>query len=93
MDCDKEFISQDTQAYIPSKEIKHITTTPYHPQTNGRMERINGIVLIALRKLAQENESSWVKYLPTALFMARSFLNRDIYFFPFEMVYGYKPEI
>ena len=92
-DCKREFISQDTQAYLCSKEIKHTTTTPYHPQANGRMEHLNGIVLTALRKLAQENASSWVKYLPTALLMARSRVNRDINFSPFEMVYGYKPDI
>ena len=51
-----------------------------------------GIVLTALRKLAQENKSSWVKYLPTALLMARSCINRDIHFSPFEMIYGYKPD-
>ena len=39
-DCDREFISQDTQAYLRSKEIEHITTTPYHPQANGCVERL-----------------------------------------------------
>ena len=34
------------------KEIEHITTTPYHPQANGRVEHLNGILLTALRKLA-----------------------------------------
>ena len=92
-DCGREFISQDTQAYLCSKEIEHITTTPYHPQANGLVERLNGVVRTALRKLAQENASSWVKHLPTALLMARSRVNRDIHFSPFEMVYGYKPDI
>ena len=86
-------ISQDTQAYLRSKEIEHITTTPYHPQANGRVERLNSIVLTALRRLAQENASSWVKHLPTALHMSRSRVNRDIHFSPFKMVYGYKPGI
>ena len=92
-DCGREFISQDTQAYLRSKEIEHITTTPYHPQANGRVERLNSIVLTTLRKLAQENASSWVKHLPTALLMARSRVNRDIHFSPFKMVYRYKPDI
>ena len=82
MDCGREFNSQDTQAYLCSKEIEHITTTPYHPQANGRVERLNGIVLTALRKLAQENASSWIKHLLTALLMARSRVNRDINFSP-----------
>ena len=85
-DCGREFYSQDTQAYLRSKEIEHITTTPYLSQANGCMERINGIVLTALRKLSQEDERNWVKHLPTALLMARSCINRDIHFSPFEMV-------
>ena len=93
MDCGREFISQDTQAYLYSKEIEHITTTPYHSQANGHVECLNVIVLTALRKLSQEDERNWVKHLPTALLMARSHINRDIHFSPFEMVYGYKPEI
>ena len=59
-DCGREFISQDKQAYLCSKEIEHITTMPYHPQANGCVECLNSIVLTALRKLAQENTSSWV---------------------------------
>ena len=39
MDCSREFTSQDTQAYLCSKEIEHITTRPYYPQANGRVER------------------------------------------------------
>ena len=92
-DCGREFFSQDTQAYLYSKEIEHITTTPYHPQANGCVEHLNGIVLTALRKLSQEDKRNWVKHLPTALLMARSRVNRDIHFSPFKMVYGYKPEI
>ena len=92
MDCGREFVSQDKQAYFHSKEIEHIATTPYHPQANGHMERLNGIVLTTLRKLSQEDKRNWAKHLPTALLMERSCVIRDIHFSPFEMVYGYKPE-
>ena len=67
--------------------------TPYHPQANGCVEQLNGVLLLALRKLFSEDPLSWPKHLPTALLMARSRVNRDIHFSPFEMVYSYKPEI
>ena len=57
------------------------------------MEQLNGVLLLALRKLSSEDPLSWPKHLPTALLMARSRVNRDIHFSLFEMVYGYKPEI
>ena len=70
-----------------------ITTAPYHPQANGCVEQLNSTLLSALRKLSSEDPLSWNKHLLTALLMARSRVNRDINFSPFEMVYVYKPEI
>ena len=54
-DCGREFISQDNWAYLRSKEIEHITTTPYHPQANVCIEQLNGVLLLALRKLSSED--------------------------------------
>ena len=52
MDCSREFILQDKEAYLHSNEIEHITMTPYHTQANKCAECLNGIVLTALKKLA-----------------------------------------
>ena len=92
-DCGKEFVLKDTRANLSDRNVQLITTTPYHPQANGCVERLNGVLLSALRKLSSEDPLSWPKHLPTALLMARSRVNRDIHFSPFEMVYGYKAEI
>ena len=51
-DCGSEFVSCNTQAYMQSKDIDHIITTPYHAQANGRIERLNGVLLSALKKLS-----------------------------------------
>ena len=77
-----EFVSQDTQAYLHSKKIKHITTTPYCPQPNNCVEHLNGVLFSALRKLSGKKPLSWVKHLLMALLMARSCINRDIHFSP-----------
>ena len=92
-DWGKEFVSKDTWAYLLDKNVQLITTTPYHPQASGCMEQLNGVLLLALRKLSSEDPLSWPKHLPTALLMARSRVDRDIHFSPFVMVYSYKPEI
>ena len=56
--CSREFISQDTQAYLCSKEIEHITMTPYHPQANGTVDAFNKIMENALTNIcnAQRND-------------------------------------
>ena len=34
-----QFVSEDFQAFIRSNGIRHITSAPYHPATNGLAER------------------------------------------------------
>ena len=92
-DYGKEFVSKDTQAYLLDKNVQLTTTTPYHPQANGCVEKLNGVLLLALRKLSSKDPLPWPKHLPTALPMAISRVNRVIHFSPFETVYCYKLEI
>ena len=91
--CSREFVSQDAQAYLHSKDIEHITTITYCPQVNGCVKHLYGVLLLALRKLSGKKPSSWVKHLPRAFLMARSCINSDIHFSPSKMVYSYQPEI
>ncbi|NXA16317.1 TF28 protein, partial [Sapayoa aenigma] len=41
--------------------------TPWHPQSSGRVERMNGEIKKHLTKLMIETKMSWVKCLPLAL--------------------------
>ena len=93
-DCGREFLGKAMEDYFNNKssKIEHHTTTPYHAQANGWVERLNGVLLDILKKLSVNDVSSWPKHLPTALMVARSLVNRDIGYSPFEMVYGLKPE-
>jgi transposase InsO family protein len=34
-----QFIAKDFKEYIRLMEITHVTTTPYYPQSNGKLER------------------------------------------------------
>ena len=40
-------------------KINHRKTTPYHPQTNGRTERVNGILVGILRKTIIDSKRDW----------------------------------
>ena len=52
MDGGLEMVSDAMETYLANKEIKHIVTTPYHPQANGRIEQLNGSLLEILKKLS-----------------------------------------
>ncbi|CAF0927570.1 unnamed protein product [Didymodactylos carnosus] len=43
--------------------VNHIQSTPYHPQTNGQVERFNVTFRPQLAKLYSENINNWNDYL------------------------------
>ena len=45
-------------------QINRIRTTPYHPQTDGLVERFNGTLKSMLRKFVSRTEKDWDDYLP-----------------------------
>lgn len=68
--------------------IKGLTTTPWHPQTNGMVERFNGTLKAMLRKLAIEQPEKWDEYIPALLFAYREVPQDSLGFAPFELLYG-----
>ena len=52
--------------------IDKTRTTPYHPQSDGMVERFNKTLLTMLRTLVDENQSNWDDLLPYVLMAYRS---------------------
>ena len=69
--------------------IDQVRTAPYHPETNGVVERMHGTLKPMLRK-ASHLGLDWVTQLPFALFALRSAPNRDSSFSPYQLVYGHR---
>ena len=51
--------------------VKPIRTTPYHPLTDGLVERFNQTLKAMLRKAATDNGKDWDKLMPFLLFAYR----------------------
>ena len=68
--------------------IKRIRTTPYHPQTDGLVERFNGTLKGMLRKFVSRNQKDWDQYLPYLLFAYREVPQETTGFSPFELLFG-----
>ncbi len=67
--------------------IKQLNTTPYHPQSNGCVERFHGTLIPMLRKLDHQG-LEWDDQLKFALFAVRSTPNRSTGYSPFQVIYG-----
>ncbi|NWX29507.1 TF26 protein, partial [Notiomystis cincta] len=78
-------VARDTLSSLGARWQYH---TPWHPQSSGKVERMNGEIKKQLTKLMIETKMSWVKCLPLALVNIRTRPQTDIGISPFEMIYG-----
>jgi hypothetical protein len=78
--------------YYGQKGIRLDLASVAHPQTNGQVEKANGLILAGIKpRLVEPLECSvgcWVEELPLVLWSLRTTLNRSISFTPFFLVYG-----
>ena len=68
--------------------VHPIRTTPYHPQTDGLVERFNKTLKSMLRKAATTEGKDWDKLIPYLLFAYREVPQASTGFSPFELMYG-----
>ena len=84
------FMSSLLQELYQLLQIKRIRTMPYHPQTDGLVERFNGTLKAMLRKFVNRSRKDWDEYLPYLLFAYREVPQESTGFSPFELLYGRK---
>ena len=82
------FISQMVEKLLQQHQIKHRLISPYHPQTNGLVERFNRTLCKAIAKYVQLVEEEWDKFIPSVLFAYRTMKHNTTKYEPFKLVYG-----
>ncbi|KAL5601278.1 uncharacterized protein BROUX77_005527 [Berkeleyomyces rouxiae] len=64
---DREFVNAAWRHLCKRLEIERLTTTAYHPATNGAAERMNAEIKVKLAKLSAEGPA-WLNLLPMVEF-------------------------
>ncbi len=84
-DQGKQFESELFNQLCTKLKINKFRSSPYHPQSNGIVERFHGTLIPMLRK-ALKGGKDWPKQLKYCLFAIRSTPNRSTGFSPFQVL-------
>ena len=91
-DIDTNFTADEVKLWCTNMGIKLDYASVYHPQTNGQVERANGLIMSGIRprlvRSLKESNTHWVEELDSVLWGLRTTPNRTTGYTPFFMVYG-----
>nr|XP_033958099.1 uncharacterized protein LOC117460658 [Pseudochaenichthys georgianus] len=65
------FMSKVFARVLDTLGIKHVTSSPYHPESQGALERFHQTMKCMLRKHCHESHKDWDDGVPLVLFAAR----------------------
>ena len=72
--------------------MKKIKTSPYHPQTDGMVERFNATLKRLLRKLVTNPQAKWDNCIPYVLWARRN-THKTTGLYPYQLLFGKEMKI
>jgi hypothetical protein len=85
------FTSSMMNELIKQIGATHLYSTPYHPQTNGQVERYNSTMDAKIATLPNLRKTDWDDQLPFVTFNYNASIHSSTKNIPFEMMYGRTP--
>jgi transposase InsO family protein len=82
------FSSKEFLSFLEQFQIKRCPTTIYHPQANGRCERMNGVLTKLLGNLSREKRVEWDRLVKLALLILKMKTNSATGMSPFTCLFG-----
>jgi hypothetical protein len=90
-DQGSNFLSDLLAAVLKLFAVKKLTTSAYHPQTNGLTERFNHTLCTMLSHYSNSHTNNWDTYLPYVLFAYRTAPQSTTKSSPYYLLYGRQP--
>jgi hypothetical protein len=84
------FLSEVFKNTCKMLRIKKLQTTPFHPESNGSLERSHRVLKEYLRQYIKEDQSNWDEWVPYAAYAYNTSTHTSTGYTPFELVYGFK---
>ena len=88
-----EFVNAPVSDLCKTWGVERRTTTVYHPQSNGKVERFHRTFKGLIERLMSTNKSNWVGQLGPALAAHRTTVSTATGYSPFQALYGRRPRI
>jgi transposase InsO family protein len=93
-DNDANLINKTIRHYLKFLKSKYRVTNPYHPRTNGKVERFNGLLnTIFTKYLVNKLIAFWDLYLSQILFACRVRIYVTNRKSPYFLFFGVKPRL
>ncbi|KAL4084029.1 hypothetical protein QTP88_029345 [Uroleucon formosanum] len=88
-----DFLSKIFAEVCKLLKINKINSSPYHPQTNGSLERSHRTLAEYLRHYVDKDLNNWDTLLPYALFAYNTTIHTATNYQPYALVYGREIDI
>ena len=87
-----EYINEILDLLFTKMRIKWKVTTPYHPNGNGKCERVHRFINDIIAKgLQDRSHTEWDELVQPALFAIRTCVHDSSRYTPFFLTYGRDP--
>jgi transposase InsO family protein len=89
VDNGKQFDSYTFREYCKTLGTHAKFSLVYHPQSNGAVERANGLIVSGIKKcLFDQKKGKWVDELPKVIWSHNTTVSRATGFTPFRLLFG-----
>ena len=73
--------------------VQKLRTSPYHAQTNGKVERMNQMIIRMISKLEKDKKACWSEHLPELLMAYNATCFAVTGYSPYYLLFGRRPRI
>ncbi|XP_068227609.1 uncharacterized protein [Palaemon carinicauda] len=93
LQCDQgtNFMSHAFKTAMKDYHITQVSSSAYHPQTNGALERTHQTIKNLLRKYIHSSGNEWDCDLELIMYIIRGVRNQSTGMSPFELLFGRRP--